>query len=434
MASLVACSPSTASTPDAMGAAGTGGGPVGSGGTGGTSACSSGDTSAACELADASRWATFDLGANKFVGGAFDGHYLYFAPAGGRVVGRYDTTSSFSVAASWTTFDLTPLAATAAFEGAAFDGRYLYLVGALGTTALARYDTRLPFSSSSSWTLFDPSTVDPTAYGFVGATFDGRYLYLVPSGALPPHKSIVARFDTTADLSAASSWSTLDVATVAPSAGGFCGGLFDGRYIYFAPCVPHASVVARYDTTADFATGSSWSAFDASSVEPTAQVFFTTAFDGRYVYFAPTYTGLAEAPVRFDTQGSFMDASAWSSFNLSAYAGGNRGYQGSAYDGRYVYYAPSNGNFPGTVARYDTRTAFGDGSSWSLFDLTKINANASTFSSAMFDGRYVYFIPLGETPVTTSIVARYDANPMGTSLPALCSDAAALHCDPGSWF
>ena len=64
------------------------------------------------------------------------------------------------------------------------------------------------------------------------------------------------------------------------------------------------------------------------------------------------------------------------------------GYAGGAFDGRYVYFAPSSS---GDILRFDTLGALSDLGSWSTFAAaTKLGAAA--FSGAVFDGRYVYFV------------------------------------------
>jgi hypothetical protein len=93
-----------------------------------------------------------------------------------------------------------------------------------------------------------------------------------------------------------------------------------------------------------------------------------------------------------------------------------RGFAGGAFDGRYVYLVPETntgttsatgaqfvGN--GLVVRYDTTQPFGAASSWSTFDLkANFASTVSGFFGAVFDGRYLYLVPEGNT-----IAARFDA-------------------------
>ncbi|HTB78368.1 MAG TPA: hypothetical protein VK762_34220, partial [Polyangiaceae bacterium] len=140
-------------------------------------------------------WATFDPSAvtssNAFIGAAFDGRYVYFSPGDYRGQAlRYDTQASFAAGASWSSFDMTSLGggAESAFLGARFDGRYVYFIPSGGV--LERFDTRGTFGSAASWTRFDLTSLDSRASNFFGGVFDGRYLYLVPQSS-----GLVFRFD-----------------------------------------------------------------------------------------------------------------------------------------------------------------------------------------------------------------------------------------------
>ncbi len=51
------------------------------------------------DVTNAANWSTFSMptGTEAFLGGAFDGRYVYFVPATSGVVARYDTTQSFTL-------------------------------------------------------------------------------------------------------------------------------------------------------------------------------------------------------------------------------------------------------------------------------------------------------------------------------------------------
>jgi hypothetical protein len=147
----------------------------------------------------ASSWSTFDMTtvnglAENFLGGAFDGRYVYFAPRGGGVATRLDTTAGpFGSVSSWSAHDLTRIfaadAGTPQYAGAAFDGRFVYLIPVGdGFDSLTRYDTLSPFTADCGWSTFDLTQLaanDAGAPLYVGAIFDGQYLYLVPDGSYP---------------------------------------------------------------------------------------------------------------------------------------------------------------------------------------------------------------------------------------------------------
>jgi hypothetical protein len=388
------------------------------------------------DVTDPGKWqavpipATVDAGLNapSYWGAAFDGRNLYYAPneaySGNYsgLVSRYDTTASFLDATAWSSFDTSTVNANAVgFAGAEFDGRYVYYVPLVvdhsgGWSGLVvRCDTQAAFASGPSYDLFDTTSVNPNAKGFAGGAFDGRYVYLAPY--LNPNAGTIAtRFDTTASFESGASWETFDVSGVDASAGGYLGAVFDGRYVYYAPYGTSANsgVVSRFDTTTPFTSASSWAAFDLTTVHSLARGYSGAVFDGRYVYFVPyqysasgTYT-LSGRVARLDTQGSFGDASAWSTFDLTTVNPKAAGFWGGVFDGRYVYVVPNNGggaNGSTITARYDTTAPFASASSWTAMDLSTVSDEVYGFYGGAFDGEYVYFVPADGV----GVALRFDA-------------------------
>jgi hypothetical protein len=361
-------------------------------------------------LSDSTKYAAFsppspDGGTIEYVGGAYDRQrYVYFVPSASGLLTRYDTTGSFTSAASWTVFDLTTVDPTLdGFDGAAFDGHYLYL--APGGSTTVRFDTTQSFTSAASYTSFSLATLvdaGPAPQVFNGAAYDGHFVYYVPD--LLGADCIAVRYDPTGSFTAASSWSTYNVSqTGAP--GGFAGVSFDTRYLYLSPwgnaATDPLSVIARFDTTAPFAADASWSTFDTSTLDAgnglPVTSFWGSLFDGHYVYFSPS----ARSPsggtvVRYDPSQPFGAAGAWATFVLTNVAPGNDGMFGMTFDGRYLYFVPSNSaqlSLEGLFARYDTTLPFTAASSWESYDLTAVSPVATGLGSAVFDGQNVYLVP-----------------------------------------
>ncbi len=374
------------------------------------------------DMTSSSFWSTFDTtsvnaNAKGFIGAAFDSRYLYLVPANGTngVVTRYDTRASFTAGTAWSSFDTTTLNPNAkGFFGAVFDGRYVYLVpNGLGSLSglVARYDTQIDFLGVPSWSFFDTTTVNVGAKGFRGAVFDGKYVYFVPNdnGAV---SGVVTRYDTSAPFGIGASWSTFDTATVDPGAKGFVGAAFDGRYVYLVPANNGATdgVIARYDTKASFATGGSWATYDVATVNPGAKGFSGSSFDGRYLYLVPYGNGAYDGVVaRYDTQANFTSAASWVIFDTGTLNVGALGFFGSSFDGRYVYFAPLNNGSPdGVIARYDTQMSFTAPASWTTFDIATVSPGAKGFRGAAFDGHYLYLVP-GYNGTPSALVARFDA-------------------------
>jgi len=395
-------------------------------------------------------WEAFDTSLlarhGAYTGATFDGRYVYFA---GRttLVTRFDTTLTFEDATSWSQYDLASLGVPGGFAGAVFDNRYVYFVPYLVDTTthpsvVSRFDTTGSFSSAASWASFDTSTlpVDGGSVpgGFFGAGFDGRYVYFVPRNDGTPDGRIV-RYDTTpldggstaatdagsadggnadaGDAAAAANaafgdlalWATFDLSTINPGAIGFAGAVFDGTSLYLVPAVNDvldasvhsgtSGIVARLKTASSFAASSSWTTFDLTTVNGLAENFLGGAFDGRYVYFAPRGAGIVP---RLDTRAAVFNATAaWSTYDLTQLFQADAAtpqYAGAAFDGRFVYLVPIGTSFYG-LTRYDTLSTFTADCAWSTFDVSRVpmtDAGPPSYVGAVFDGQYLYLVPDGE--------------------------------------
>jgi hypothetical protein len=373
-----------------------------------------GGTTIYVDWQDAGAWSSFSppgMG-GAYVGGTFDGTFVYFTPVDhtSKIV-RYDTTKAFGTAASWETFDAPGMLGTQGFFGATFDGRYVYFAGGnaqSGTPSISvRYDTKGTFNTAAAWQKFDTKLLvvvsadggvdagldagdggDAEAgtevdQGFAGMFYDGtHYVYLVPYGATATSaQGIVTRFDVDGGFPDAAAWSTFDLANVDPALAGFTGGVFDGRYATFMPNVGTKAV--RYDSTLAFADASSWSSYQVAT---DGGQYLGVGADGTHVYASPR---VATSPVeRHLESGAFADASTWTALPLASTTGL---YEGMAFDGRYVYVVPNTQTT--IMQRLDTQ---GDGGTWSMLDLKKVGVDAggttSIFlSGAVFDGQFLYF-------------------------------------------
>jgi hypothetical protein len=425
-------------------------------------------------------WTTFDIstavsGAGNFWGAAFDGRYIYLAPANSGLAVRYDTHASLSSRFSWESFDTNTLPLPAkGFSGAVFDGRYVTFVPVMENSSepagiVARYDTTTQaFMSASSWTTTDVLSLSPDAgpdEGYHGATFDGRFIYLAPYSGPQGRHGLVLRYDTltgtdagppvdagvadtgTADAAAHDAstdahdtgapdtglpeagppetppgWTYFNTATQNAAALGFVGAVYDDRYVYLVPFDNeghenngYSGWVSRYDTTMSFTSVSAWTSFDTSVLPPGESYGFQgAAFDGRYVYLVPDRQTVV---TRLDTQGNFSSSSAWSTYDTLPLIGAEAGaaafhFVTAGFDGRYVYFVPTGTGF-GTVVRFDTfSTSFSAPCAWSTYDLTSSNSLGQNFTSVVYDGQYLYFVPSG------SVMFRYDTKTL-PSMPAL---------------
>ncbi len=230
-------------------------------------------------------------------GAAYGSHAIFYAPLTGQEMQRFDTNDG-----GFASFFATGVDAGApAYQGVAFDGKYAYFApatgGALSTdvSTIVRVDTTSDFTNAASWSTFDTHNADATSGNFAGTVFDGRYVYFVPTAtnAGTPVDARFVRYDTTSAFTDKSSWSVFAPMNDASSTGYHTAG-FDGRYVYYLPLVASGtSLLLRYDTTASFGDAGSWTYFALDSFRPDATGFEGMTFDGSFMYFVPRYGHVA---------------------------------------------------------------------------------------------------------------------------------------------
>ena len=319
-------------------------------------------------------------------GAVFDGRYVYFVPRGKNYkytefqsrIQRYDTHKDFKDSESWEAFDI---GVNQTHQAAGFDGRYIYLCPGyrinknnkvVSCSNVIRFDTKAPLKDTDSYNFFDVSTVTDIETGnYDGAAFDGRYMYFVPLVS-----GVIIRYDTKGNFRDKKNW---QVYNAKPFGMKLCvGAIFDGKYLYFVPY--NHSAVIRYDTNRNFDDKSSWNTYDAINTKGLDTGGYDGGFfDGRYVYFAPFTRKIKKGEkksqfhtnfLRYDTCGKFDNPDSWDSFDASKTDNLETiGYNAGAFDGRYFYLAPwqykgyENAGVHGRILRYDT---VGENASFSL--------------------------------------------------------------------
>ena len=304
---------------------------------------------------------------------------------------------------------------TTGFFGAVFDGRHVYFIPQHNTTnrhgTVLRHDTHAGFHDPAGWVAYDAGNTDGlNSKGYYGAVYDGRYVTFIPRRDNEDFHSRFLRFDTHDRFENPGSWTCRDVGM----RNSFQSAAFDGRYIYCAPgqqsipadqadphdeghsvtgmktgMVPRCSgLVMRIDTRRSFTDQASFETYNAEQTSGLdTRDFDGAVYAGHYVYFAPLSYG---KPLRFDTRSRFTDPAGWTAFDARPL--GLIRSVGAIFDGRYVYYVP----YGNTVAavRHDTEGDFTDSSSWNSFDITCVRSRTKLgYDGAVFDGRFVYYIP-----------------------------------------
>ena len=354
------------------------------------------------------RFATYDAGATDgletrgFFGAMCDGRYVYFSPqcnTTGRhgTALRYDTHDGFDDPGSWSAYDAgrTSGLDTTGYYGVACTGRYVYYVPRHNSagklhTAMLRYDAGNDgFRDPEAWSAFDLGPERSSQ----GCAFDGRYVYYVPGYEGGGGSCKVIRYDTEAPFDEADSYETWDAGnTGGVACSCYDGAVFDGRHVYFAPLSKRGNML-RYDTRRPFAEPASWEAHDIrGATDPAIAMCVGAVFDGRHVYYVPY--GDNTAVVRYDTETPFGADTGWESRDVAGTSGLEcRGFDGALFDGRYVYFIPFyNGGADETgfhceLLRYDTRMAFDDDEAWSAADGSLLAPpNPGGFNGGGFNG------------------------------------------------
>ena len=321
---------------------------------------------------------------------------------------------------------------TKGFFGAVFDGRYVYFVpqhdGVARHGKVLRYDTHQPFKSHQSWEAYDAGrTSNLDTRGYYGAVFDGRHVYFIPRTDGENYHTRFLRYDTRAGFTDPNAWQAHDIGYKHS----YQSAAFDGRYIYFSPGYDAgggSAKVLRYDTRGNFTDPGSYARYDAGNTSGLKSVNYDgAAFDGRYVYFAPLNAD--GIPLRLDTKGPFESRASWTAADVPALSG-HKMHQcvGAVFDGRYVYFLPfwqggdAKKGFHGELLRYDTQGPFENRAAWSAVDAGNTDGLGTVgFNGGAFDGRYLYCAPWREgTPEDGKIVShghvlRYDTTGDGAA-------------------
>ncbi|MBT6144486.1 MAG: hypothetical protein HOH74_03590 [Gemmatimonadetes bacterium] len=377
---------------------------------------------------------TYDAGTTDglptqgFFGAVYSGGHVYFSPQcnnGGRhgMALRHTTTGGFDRPDAWQAVNVEQIdgLVTRGYYGCVADGRYVYYVprtdGQQMHSRVLRYDSSAAFTDTTSWSAFDVG--EPISHQ--GGAFDGRFVYFAPGyHQVDGRSGQVLRYDTTAHFTDSDSWERFDAALqVGDRCRCYDGAVFDGRHVYFVPL--DGGDILRYDVNGAFGDQDAWDAFDPRDLfagqESGACV--GAIFDGRYVYFTPYAHGTV---VRYDTALPFEGHDSWSTYEAATTSSLDcRGYDGAAFDGRYVYFIPfwegddAAYGFHARLLRYDTLRPFEDDDAWQAADGSALAPpNPGGFNGGAFDGRHLYLAPWRQNEASGDIqahghVLRYDS-------------------------
>ena len=287
-----------------------------------------------------------------------------------------------------------------------------------------QYIVSFPVTNSDTFSSF--LTTSYAVSGWIGLTrraacSDGRYIYVYAgNNAQASGTNIVYKFDTQSLTVESYNMGGATISTVTLTNVNLqTAPAFDGRYVYFTDKY-QSTYILQYDTTKPFGTATSWALFNYNSapLSVSQQNYLATIFDGRYMYWI-TDTQVSTNSVtwlRYDTTATFTNSGSWQTFVITGVSGVTAAaqFRSPVFDGQYIYVSSSS-TLP-IFLRYDTTKAFNATGSYDWFNYTTgvassgtstavIIGGTNTFNVNIFDGRYIYSLPLG-----TSNVLRQDTS------------------------
>ncbi len=319
---------------------------------------------------------------------------------------------------------------------------------------------------SVSTSYLDPRTINPESFSYQMADYDTvrNQAIFYPYGSVTPpiaNSGVMLFYNVGSnDFTNPASWSTVDLSKVAtPNAVDFGGGFLDslGNFAYLPPgskgytgtpaqtALAHTAVSVRVDLAKESANPNDPSAYqwiDLRTLPAIKNVGgFSGVFAAGYAYFAPTvdcsngnYHGTL---IRYNSAQPFSSSSSWQYFNLNNIVNPADpelgGMQSMAYIAPYVYLIPFQYGAAGNVkqaskiVRYDTTKNFQSASSYEFFDLSTLPVPAAILAQL---GGFTGGVVVGQSLVLVPWGSRGNQQ---TNHVAVIYDTTRVLNDPTAW-
>jgi hypothetical protein len=365
---------------------------------------------------------TFDLetvwaGAKGYSSALTDGRFLYLTPLfNGEFFGevaRFDSTRPFQDAGAWTFFDLQTLRTGArGFIGGDFDGRYLYLIPHCADDfhgLVARYDSTCAFTDPDAWTFFDTSQVNQNSRGYVGGAFDGGALYLSPyRHKVDAFSGLIARYKSKHSFLDGAAWEFFDATSLNPGLRGFHGAVAHRDELFFIPYTQenkgfHGNML-RYDSSRSFLDRASWDFVSLTDINPRARGFVGGVSSDAGLLLAPYFDGEDRSglvTLGSGRPGQPLSHWEWQFVDLEQFHPMGRGYFGATKVGSRIFLIPhclDGINYHGLLAQWDTRRSLSDETGWTFLDICGEDPLASGFMGATALADCIYLAPFENAP------------------------------------
>jgi len=154
---------------------------------------------------------------------------------------RHEQNTAFDDPQNWSCIDLTSIHPMAkGYVGGCFDGRYLYLAPYLngierhGLVLIA--DTTKNVLDPKNWKSFDMASIHPDNRGYFGAVVHGEFVYMLPHcKAEGIYHGRLVRYDRRINFQDLNAWQTFDTTESQPKSRGYMGCAVIGNDMYLAP-------------------------------------------------------------------------------------------------------------------------------------------------------------------------------------------------------
>jgi len=285
-----------------------------------------------------------------------------------------------------TRFNLPGALSDYGYRGAVFDGKNLWLSPAFGDfNNDGKVDSQVSILDPADNTLTRLDGMTDFANvenAFCGAAFDGQRIWLAPYGAgyvvsidKDNHQIKSYRDDNLKDETLAG-----DVPLDWSNQGNFNGAVFDGEYIWL---IPHfADKLVRVDQNGNM------KAYKLPNPQQYGN-FRGGTFDGKKIWLAPFNPALP--PTAFDTATGEFTTYDWPDDFVYGVRQDPFPCSGAVFDGQSVWLIPSDANM---LVRFDKDSSEGSAGTGYSTALAGVAENSDCkFAGGVFDGDYLWLIP-----------------------------------------
>ncbi len=288
---------------------------------------------------------------NKFVGGVFDGTFIWLVPFNGNAVLRVRVADGGGGSkGDVVLFDLFPAGISSGdagkFAGGVFAGGFVWMVPHNADRVVRLDPADGTMVGFNGW----PGTFTKGAAAFWGGVFDGTRIWMVPFDADRVVK--VDPSDGSMTEVAASRW-TSDLTSFTLPSRAFAGGTWDGSRIWLSPYDADrvVSIATATDAMTGYGTVNDATQWPAGYAKSAAGSFNGAIFDGASVWLVP-FEDTRVVKVNA-TSGAILT---YGNFPSGVVASDLDKFAGAGFDGTDIYFGPATRSGRTLVKLFTTAT------------------------------------------------------------------------------